>query len=98
MGHTPFLSKSCSQFHAALTHQEKHVLHPKGLFWDYSKEDGPTLLLVAEGMLSFTIWKYPQQFVTFHSLLPKYKPKFGEGSGTPLQYSCLENPMDRVAR
>ena len=19
---------------------------------------------------------------------------FGEGSGTPLQYSCLENPMD----
>ena len=20
---------------------------------------------------------------------------FGEGSGTPLQYSCLENPMDR---
>ena len=23
--------------------------------------------------------------VTFH---------FGEGNGTPLQYSCLENPMD----
>ena len=22
----------------------------------------------------------------------------GEGSGTPLQYSCLENPMDRGAR
>ena len=21
-------------------------------------------------------------------------PKFGEGNGTPLQYSCLENPMD----
>ena len=21
----------------------------------------------------------------------------GEGNGTPLQYSCLENPMDRVA-
>ena len=21
----------------------------------------------------------------------------GEGSGTPLQYSCLENPMDREA-
>ena len=20
---------------------------------------------------------------------------FGEGNGTPLQYSCLENPMDR---
>ena len=23
---------------------------------------------------------------------------FGEGSGTPLQYSCLENPMDRGVR
>ena len=22
---------------------------------------------------------------------------FGEGNGTPLQYSCLENPMDGVA-
>ena len=22
---------------------------------------------------------------------------FGEGNGTPLQYSCLENPMDRRA-
>ena len=22
---------------------------------------------------------------------------YGEGNGTPLQYSCLENPMDRVA-
>ena len=21
-------------------------------------------------------------------------PDFGEGNGTPLQYSCLENPMD----
>jgi len=23
-----------------------------------------------------------------------YEPKVGEGNGTPLQYSCLENPMD----
>ena len=26
-------------------------------------------------------------YITFH----------GEGDGTPLQYSCLENPMDRGA-
>ena len=25
------------------------------------------------------------------------KPAFGEGNGTPLQYFCLENPMDGVA-
>ena len=24
-------------------------------------------------------------------------PKVGEGDGTPLQYSCLENPMDKGA-
>ena len=23
--------------------------------------------------------------------------EFGEGNGTPLQYSCLENPMDGAA-
>ena len=27
-------------------------------------------------------------------ILPFPKPGTGEGSGTPLQYSCLENPMD----
>ena len=26
--------------------------------------------------------------------VPKNKVCFGEGNGTPLQYSCLENPMD----
>ena len=26
-----------------------------------------------------------------------YLPITGEGDGTPLQYSCLENPMDRGA-
>ena len=26
-----------------------------------------------------------------------YTIKGGEGNGTPLQYSCLENPMDRGA-
>ena len=25
------------------------------------------------------------------------KGTFGKGNGTPLQYSCLENPMDRGA-
>ena len=30
---------------------------------------------------------------TFRKLLTDEK-KTGEGNGTPLQYSCLENPMD----
>ena len=32
-----------------------------------------------------------------HSTLPKIALFFGEGDGTPLQYWCLENPMDRGA-
>ena len=27
-------------------------------------------------------------------LWPSRAPNTGEGNGTPLQYSCLENPMD----
>ena len=29
-----------------------------------------------------------------HVLIPILMPIMGEGNGTPLQYSCLENPMD----
>ena len=32
---------------------------------------------------------------TFHNLLPY--GMVGEGNGTPLQYSCLESPMDGEA-
>ena len=28
---------------------------------------------------------------------PRVNAEFGEGTGTPLQYSCLENPMDKGA-
>ena len=30
-----------------------------------------------------------------HSFSWLYNISFGEGNGNPLQYSCLENPMDR---
>ena len=36
----------------------------------------------------------PPKFVSIKMLL---EVGFGEGHGTPLQYSCLENPMDRGA-
>ena len=29
--------------------------------------------------------------------IPRLGRSFGEGHGNPLQYSCLENPMDRGA-
>ena len=31
------------------------------------------------------------------NLIPGSGRSLGEGSGNPLQYSCLENPMDRGA-
>ena len=31
------------------------------------------------------------------SLIPGLGRSPGEGNGNPLQYSCLENPVDRVA-
>ena len=30
-------------------------------------------------------------------LIPRWERSPGEGNGTPLQYFCLENPMDRGA-
>ena len=30
-------------------------------------------------------------------LIQAFRPRNREGDGTPLQYSCLENPMDRGA-
>ena len=35
--------------------------------------------------------------ITIHSYLQLTQPFYGEGNGNPLQYSCLENPMDRGA-
>ena len=35
-------------------------------------------------------------FIYTYKYMKKYLSK-GEGNGTPLQYSCLENPMDRGA-
>ena len=33
----------------------------------------------------------------YQHILKSIAPSYGEGNGTPLQYSCLENPMDRGA-
>ena len=33
-------------------------------------------------------------FITSTIVWPQVKQQGGEGNGTPLQYSCLENPID----
>ena len=50
-------------------------------------------------------WGFPHSLVGKEStcnagdlgLIPGSRRSPGEGSGNPLQYSCLENPMDRGA-
>ena len=41
--------------------------------------------------------KLENEFDELYSSLFKKKDAYIEGNGTPLQYSCLENPMDRGA-
>ena len=38
-----------------------------------------------------------ETWVRFLGLIPGLGRSPGEGNGNPLQYSCLENPMDRGA-
>ena len=42
------------------------------------------------------MWSLVSSKPTFHEI-KAYREEDGEGNGTPLQYSCLENPMDRGA-
>ena len=44
-------------------------------------------------------WDFPvKMFVLFsYFVFISGIEKIGEGNGTPLEYSCLENPMDRGA-
>ena len=41
--------------------------------------------------------KYPPANTGVTSSIPGLGRSPGEGNGNPLQYSCLENPMDRGA-
>ena len=45
---------------------------------------------------SFLPFLIQTHIINLKDLLLLY-PFYGEGNGTPLQYSCLENPMDRGA-
>ena len=47
-----------------------------------------TVTSVLSGQFS---WEMTRTLICFTSIYT------GEGDGTPLQYSCLENPMDRGA-
>ena len=42
------------------------------------------------------LWKHTQNtYILMHENYTSLQKVFGEGNGSPLQYSCLGNPMDR---
>ena len=71
----------------------------------------PVLLYIKYSLLTGLIYSFPsdlQMYLVYPSVLQQHswsltliwclvKVTFGEGNGTPLQYSCLENPMGRGA-
>ena len=60
-----------------------------------ARDDSPCASVISKCMLwvrgLVSLWVLRHFFSLISSLL------YGEGDGTPLQYSCLENPMDRGA-
>ena len=49
------------------------------------------------GLPTHPAWFFPFFLIHTHTRTNPLRIRNGEGSGTPLQYSCLENPMDRGA-
>ena len=49
------------------------------------------------GFLHGAVVKNPPANAGDLGLIPGWGKSPGEGNGTPFQYSCLENPMDREA-
>ena len=45
-------------------------------------------------LLAKLCYPLPCFILDFKANFARYSKCFGEGNGTPLQYSCLENPMD----
>ena len=55
------------------------------------------LLLSARGFPGGSVVKNPPANAGDTGLIPGSGRSSGEGNGNPLQYSCLDNPMDRGA-
>ena len=51
------------------------------------------LYMTTGKIIALTIWAFVSKVISlFFNMLSRLV--IGEGNGTPLQYSCLENPMD----
>ena len=58
---------------------------------------GICFICLGEGLLRISVSKEPARSAEHLNLIPGLRRFPGEGNGNPLQYSCLENPMDFLA-
>ena len=71
-----------------------------GIFLGQSRiQEVPVIFQVSRSLLCTSVASQEAQAVALSSVALTHSPgsPFGEGNGTPLQYSCLENPRDRGA-
>ena len=64
------------------------------------KEVGEEVLTIWRMKRRYEIWEWQREKTSKYWVgqnIPSVRYYGGEGNGTPLQYSCLENPMDRGA-
>ena len=52
------------------------------------------MILICCYKINDYFWLPGKKLLFTNVLFESPKPPLGEGNGTPLQYSCLENPMD----
>ena len=59
-----------------------------------AKPRSPKSIELLIQFLCISVWIVFVTFLQFYRISSPYSISSGEGNGTPLQYSCLENPMD----
>ena len=63
------------------------------VYYVHLRKVSPSLVITHSKMIEFSSKK---TFISSYQQTP-IELGLGEGNGTPLQYSCLENPMDKGA-
>ena len=77
----------------------KHSQSKKALISHLQNEDPPWMRNDIASRMALVVKNLPANAgdIRTRDLIPGLGRSLGEGNGKPLQYSCLENPMDRGA-
>ena len=78
---------------------QENKTHPiSQVMKDICRHSGKYSTLYTNTQNPLLFWSFEcTQYLTDFTFCYTVETNIGEGYGTPLQYSCLENPMDRGA-